>query len=58
MYNTSLVIGTIVGTTALGAVQDYLGAAEDPSIYGTSLAAACAIAYITSIPLFYIAGQH
>ena len=44
-------LGALIGTTALGAVQTSLGVADDPSIYG-----ACIIAYLTSIPLFYIAG--
>ena len=48
----------LAGTLVLGEIQKHLAASgEDPSIYGTTLAASVIASYLLSLPLWFKAGN-
>jgi hypothetical protein len=53
VYTVAATLGGLLGTTALGYLQKSLGAVEDVSLYGTTLAGFVFVAYLMSIPLYY-----
>mmetsp|Transcript_10493 Transcript_10493/g.17597 ORF Transcript_10493/g.17597 Transcript_10493/m.17597 type:complete len:159 (-) Transcript_10493:113-589(-) len=48
--------GGIFGSTSLGYLQQFMDAANNPSVYGNTLAAFIGGSYLLSVPLFYKAG--
>lgn len=57
IYTVLTTIGGLIGTTALGYTQQILNAPENVNVYGTSLAVYCFVFYLTSVPIFYVAGK-
>ena len=55
--NSTILVGGLLGTTALGILQQQLGAPDHIELYGQTLSAFVATSYLGSFPLFYIAGQ-
>lgn len=57
MINVMGTLGGLLFNTSLGVLQQYLGAAEHPEIYGQTLAAFIAFSYFVSTPFIYLAGK-
>jgi hypothetical protein len=57
VYTVAITIGGLLGTTALGYLQTNLGAADDVSLYGTTLAGFVIVGYLISVPLYFQAGE-
>ena len=49
-------ISGMIGTALLGSVQNYLEADKNPAQYGYTLCVFSGIAYVGSLPFFYLAG--
>lgn len=58
--NAYLLFGTMAGvlsTSLLDSLNSWFGAADNPMVYGQTLAAVCLISYLGCIPAFARAGE-